>query len=43
MQIADLCEPGRVASPANSNVFQGLRVQVLGAYRKSPGIKINYI
>jgi hypothetical protein len=43
MQIADLCEPGRVASPADSHVFQGLQVQMLGACRKSPGIKINFI
>ena len=37
-QIADLCEPGRVASPADSHVFQGWQVQMLGACRKSPGI-----
>jgi len=43
MQIAHLCETGRGASPADNHVFQGLKVQMLCARRKSPGIKINLI
>ena len=43
MQITDLCEPGLVASPADSHVFQGLQFQMLGSCRKSPGIKLNFI